>query len=186
MSRICNLSIRGIRNFDDDHEGPTIHFSRPLTLILGPNGTGKTTIIECLRYALSGEFPPGSNSGRSFVHDPMLKRLAAVSFDCFYAKNTKRWIFFTILYFRFSFRNCIYLFSFLFFNNQTDTASQKIFPNFSLAVKKSYVACFCFLSSDLCSRKRQSGNSRCSWRSFDHKQNHGSSTRQSDFEVQNS
>ncbi|XP_043285323.1 DNA repair protein RAD50 [Venturia canescens] len=79
MSRICKLSIRGIRNFDDEHEGPTIHFSRPLTLILGPNGTGKTTIIECLRYVLSGEFPPGSEKGKSFVHDPMLKRLAAIA-----------------------------------------------------------------------------------------------------------
>lgn len=37
------------------------------------NGCGKTTIIEALRYAITGSFPPGGASGKSgqaFVHDP--------------------------------------------------------------------------------------------------------------------
>lgn len=34
------------------------------------NGCGKTTIIESLRYAITGSFPPGTKSGQAFVHDP--------------------------------------------------------------------------------------------------------------------
>ncbi|KAK2581137.1 hypothetical protein KPH14_007949 [Odynerus spinipes] len=68
MSRIRQLSICGIRNFDDQ-EQPKLRFSRPLTLILGPNGTGKTTLIESLRFATTGDFPPGSDRGKAFIHD---------------------------------------------------------------------------------------------------------------------
>jgi DNA repair protein RAD50 len=45
-----------------------------LTLIVGENGCGKTTVIECLKYALTGETPPGSNAGKTFVHDPAIFR----------------------------------------------------------------------------------------------------------------
>ncbi|XP_076682274.1 DNA repair protein rad50 [Andrena cerasifolii] len=72
MSRIRRLSIRGIRNFGDEKEESSIRFSRPMTLILGPNGTGKTTIIEALKYACCGEFPPNSDRGKFFIHDPHL------------------------------------------------------------------------------------------------------------------
>ena len=34
------------------------------------NGCGKTTIIESLKYAVTGSLPPGNKSGQSFVHDP--------------------------------------------------------------------------------------------------------------------
>ncbi|XP_031845341.1 DNA repair protein rad50 [Nomia melanderi] len=78
MSRIRRLSIRGIRNFGDDNEEATIRFYRPLTLILGPNGTGKTTIIEALKYATCGEFPPNSDRGKCFIHDPTLSMTSSV------------------------------------------------------------------------------------------------------------
>ena len=31
---------------------------------------GKTTIIESLKYAVTGSLPPGVKAGQSFVHDP--------------------------------------------------------------------------------------------------------------------
>lgn len=48
----------------------TIEFYAPLTMIVGANGCGKTTVIECLKYACTGALPPGARSGQSFVHDP--------------------------------------------------------------------------------------------------------------------
>lgn len=78
MSKVRRLSVRGIRNFGDDNDDALIRFSCPLTLILGPNGTGKTTVIEALKYATTGEFPPGSDKGKSFIHDPSLATTGSV------------------------------------------------------------------------------------------------------------
>lgn len=52
-----------------------IEFYSPLTMIVGANGCGKTTIIECLKYACTGMLPPGARSGQSFVHDPKASTL---------------------------------------------------------------------------------------------------------------
>lgn len=38
---------------------------------MGQNGSGKTTIIECLRYATTGDLPPNSKGG-AFIHDPKI------------------------------------------------------------------------------------------------------------------
>ena len=47
MSSIDKMSIQGIRSFGtDDKEKQIIQFFNPLTLILGPNGTGKTVSIS--------------------------------------------------------------------------------------------------------------------------------------------
>ncbi|KAH8290347.1 hypothetical protein KR054_002147 [Drosophila jambulina] len=73
MSSFEKLSIQGVRSFGSNAEDlQSITFSSPVTLILGENGCGKTTVIECLKYALTGECPPGSDRGRSFVHDPKI------------------------------------------------------------------------------------------------------------------
>ncbi|XP_041462999.1 DNA repair protein RAD50-like [Lytechinus variegatus] len=70
MSSVEKLSIQGIRSFgQDDGDRQVIQFFHPLTLIVGQNGAGKTTIIECLKYICSGDFPPGSK-GAFFIHDP--------------------------------------------------------------------------------------------------------------------
>ncbi|KAK6820550.1 hypothetical protein PG987_014950 [Apiospora arundinis] len=70
MSRIEKLLVSGVRSFGFD-EPQAIQFNTPLTLIVGYNGSGKTTIIECLKYATTGELPPNSKGG-AFIHDPSL------------------------------------------------------------------------------------------------------------------
>ncbi|KAI0599969.1 DNA repaire protein UVS6 [Biscogniauxia sp. FL1348] len=70
MSKIDRLSIMGIRSFNH-LTSESIDFNTPLTLIVGYNGSGKTTIIECLKYATTGELPPNSKGG-AFIHDPKL------------------------------------------------------------------------------------------------------------------
>ncbi|XP_053680877.1 DNA repair protein RAD50 [Anopheles nili] len=71
MSTISKLEIRGIRSFGvSNSEVQKISFPTPVTLIVGQNGCGKTTIIECLKYGLTGELPPHTNRGIGFVHDP--------------------------------------------------------------------------------------------------------------------
>ena len=77
MSSIEKLGIQGIRSF-----GPgkvqIIAFGKPLTVIVGPNGCGKTTIIESLKYATTGCLPPGAKSGQSFIHDPKIAQTQEV------------------------------------------------------------------------------------------------------------
>ena len=53
MSSINSLQLCGIRSFSPRMD-VTIEFMKPLTLILGQNGAGKTTIIESLRTMCSG------------------------------------------------------------------------------------------------------------------------------------
>ncbi|KAL7420509.1 DNA repair protein rad50 [Cryptotrichosporon argae] len=70
MASLNKLAIRGIRSFDDKRI-EVIEFYSPLTVIVGHNGSGKTTIIECLKYATTGDLPPNTKGG-AFVHDPKM------------------------------------------------------------------------------------------------------------------
>ncbi|MPC81536.1 DNA repair protein RAD50 [Portunus trituberculatus] len=113
MSHVSRLAILGVRSFGTD-EHKVVEFNRPLTLILGQNGCGKTlraevgmssysallylyttvtnevdllkcvvlqTIIESLKYVTTGDPPPGSGSGSSFIHDPKITGEAKVRID---------------------------------------------------------------------------------------------------------
>ena len=71
MSAIEKLQIRGIRSFSPNYD-EAIEFYSPLTMIVGANGCGKTTIIESLKYATTGVLPPTSKAGQSFVNDPSI------------------------------------------------------------------------------------------------------------------
>lgn len=70
MATLNKLAIRGIRSFDDKQIS-VIEFFSPVTVIVGHNGSGKTTIIECLKYATTGDQPPNTRGG-AFVHDPKM------------------------------------------------------------------------------------------------------------------
>ncbi|KAI8052552.1 P-loop containing nucleoside triphosphate hydrolase protein [Syncephalis plumigaleata] len=76
MSCIEKLLIRGIRSFDPQGTN-VIEFYKPLTIIVGHNGAGKTTIIECLKYITTGDLPPNSKGG-AFINDPKIAREAEV------------------------------------------------------------------------------------------------------------
>src|SRR5210317_824756 len=65
----AQLLIKGIRSFSPENTN-MIEFPKPLTLIVGHNGAGKTTIIECLKMASTGDLPPNVRSGQNFIHDP--------------------------------------------------------------------------------------------------------------------
>jgi DNA repair protein RAD50 len=62
MANIEKLAIRGVRSFHPDRE-ETIEFYSPLTMIVGANGCGKTSIIESLKYACTGAMPPSCSNG---------------------------------------------------------------------------------------------------------------------------
>ncbi|XP_043232037.1 DNA repair protein RAD50-like [Amphibalanus amphitrite] len=79
MSSLDAVMIQGIRSFGPkEQDRGYLKFLSPLTLILGQNGCGKTTIIEALKYATTGEMPPGSSRGQSFVHDPAIAKEVTV------------------------------------------------------------------------------------------------------------
>lgn len=68
MAELDKLAIRGVRSFGP-RDVNIIQFFKPLTVIVGHNGSGKTTIVECLKYAATGDLPPHTKGG-GFLHDP--------------------------------------------------------------------------------------------------------------------
>jgi DNA repair protein RAD50 len=91
MAHLDKLAIRGIRSFDDKQIN-VIEFFSPVTVIVGHNGSGKTTIVECLKYATTGDQPPGTRGG-AFIHDPKMANekevKAQVKLRFFAANGTK-------------------------------------------------------------------------------------------------
>ncbi|KAI2801275.1 DNA repair protein rad50 [Blomia tropicalis] len=67
MLHLQRLIIQGIRSFNPD-EPVDIKFSL-LTIFHGPDDVGKTTIIDSLKYALTGNLPPNCDNEECFVHD---------------------------------------------------------------------------------------------------------------------
>jgi len=72
MSSIEKMMILGVRAFPTDR-GESIRFEKPLTLVAGINGSGKTTIIEALKFVTTGGLPPGAGLKGAWIHDPGLQ-----------------------------------------------------------------------------------------------------------------
>jgi DNA repair protein RAD50 len=78
MAKLAKLHLSGIRSFGPyEDQAQQMKFASPLTLILGQNGCGKTTIIEAIKYACTGDLPGGTNSGQGFVNDPKMSRTSS-------------------------------------------------------------------------------------------------------------
>lgn len=67
MSVIKEIEISGIRSYKPGIK-QNLKIYNPLTLIIGPNGSGKTTIVEALKYVITNEQPPNSKNG-AFLYD---------------------------------------------------------------------------------------------------------------------
>lgn len=77
MAKFLRLHIRGIRSVgDEDHHVHKIEFLSPCTLISGPNGTGKTTIIEALNYVTTASMPTVKK--QAFIHSTDVARKTRV------------------------------------------------------------------------------------------------------------
>lgn len=48
MTTLTRLGVQGIRSFSNE-KMESLEFEKPVTLIVGHNGAGKTTIIESLK-----------------------------------------------------------------------------------------------------------------------------------------
>uniref|UniRef100_A0A0K0F7A2 DNA repair protein RAD50 (inferred by orthology to a human protein) n=1 Tax=Strongyloides venezuelensis TaxID=75913 RepID=A0A0K0F7A2_STRVS len=70
LRMVCfiGLKIQGIRSVGQEPE--VINFLDPLTLIQGENGTGKTTLIEALKFITTGALPSGKM--QAFIHNNLL------------------------------------------------------------------------------------------------------------------
>lgn len=94
MATLDRMLIMGVRAFSTQR-GETIKFEPPLTLVAGINGSGKTTIIECLKFAATGILPPFAAKGGAWLHDPGLENerevLAQVKLE-FHAANGTRFV----------------------------------------------------------------------------------------------
>ena len=71
MTSLLKLGIQGIRSFNPE-KPEVIEFEKPVTLIVGSNGAGKTSVIESLKMVTSGQLPPNCDKGHGFIHDPNL------------------------------------------------------------------------------------------------------------------
>ncbi|KAJ6251712.1 rad50 [Anaeramoeba flamelloides] len=93
MTSLGRALIQGIRSFNPKDKGCLIVFNKPLNVIVGFNGAGKTTIIEALKFVTTGELPPECTRGQSFIYDPdllgdrVVKAKVTVRFDSIEGKE---------------------------------------------------------------------------------------------------
>lgn len=72
--KLYNFGVYGEQEFDLTPQ-PSNKFNRPIILIRGKNGAGKTTIIEAIRLCLHGSLALGDRVSRSAYEDHLAKRI---------------------------------------------------------------------------------------------------------------
>ena len=72
--RLVNFGIYGEQAFDLTPQ-PCNGFNRPIILLRGKNGAGKTTFIEAVRLCLHGSLVLGSRVGRSAYEEYLARRI---------------------------------------------------------------------------------------------------------------
>ena len=72
MSKLERLCLTGFRSYSSKDFELIEEFFSPVTLLLGRNGSGKSTVLEVLRFLLCGSYPPSTANGRAFLRDPAL------------------------------------------------------------------------------------------------------------------
>lgn len=72
MTTIEKLGIVGIRSYQPEEE-TVFKFHKPLTIVVGHNGSGKSTVIESIKMATTGELPPMVSQGAAFINDPRIR-----------------------------------------------------------------------------------------------------------------
>lgn len=70
MSKLQWVFLTGFRSYSCQDFESIEEFFSPITLILGWNGSGKSTILEVLKFLICGSYPPSTGNGWSFIWDP--------------------------------------------------------------------------------------------------------------------
>ena len=89
--RIRRIKAEGLRcpNYELDFENPTSKQVHPITLVMMPNGTGKTTTLNCLRAIFSGEANRWApEKVRSFKKERVESRNGEFSVELSYRQKT--------------------------------------------------------------------------------------------------
>lgn len=79
MTKLNSISISNVRRFSND---VTLNVSSGATIILAPNGTGKTSIFEAIELALTGAVRRLDQPPDALIRDGFSNAKIRLSFDC--------------------------------------------------------------------------------------------------------
>jgi exonuclease SbcC len=78
MTKLNSISISNVRRFSDD---VTLNVSSGATIILAPNGTGKTSIFEAIELALTGAVKRLAKPPDALIRDGLTNAKIRLNFD---------------------------------------------------------------------------------------------------------
>ena len=78
MTLLRSITISNVRRFADNVK---IDFGEGVTILLAPNGTGKTTVFEAVELALTGTVSRLKNSLRPLIREGMEQARVRLDFN---------------------------------------------------------------------------------------------------------